>query len=93
MTYSHVVRDLRLPQPYLRGMWVVISYDRIVPQSLHKRQVQSTLSKTDTFGTGSKCPSWRGVRLIESQIKGVKKGRDQLQVSVLQRCPSYRGVR
>ena len=41
-----------------------------------------------------------GVRLremsvlyIESQIKGVKKGKDQLEVSVLQRCPSYRGVR
>ena len=30
------------------------------------------------------------VRLIESQIKGVKKGRDQLLVSVLQTCPSYR---
>ena len=36
------------------------------------------LSKTDTFGTGTKCPSQRGVRLIESQIKGVEKGRDQL---------------
>ena len=23
-------------------------------------------------------------------MKGVKKGRDQLQVSVLQRCPSYK---
>ena len=34
--------------------------------------LQSTLSKTDTFGTGTKCPSWRDVRLIESQIKGVK---------------------
>ena len=45
------------------------------------------------------------VRLTESQIKGVKKGRDQLYrcpfyrdvclivVSVLQRCLSYRGVR
>ena len=52
--------------------------------------IQSTLSKKDTFGTGIKCPSQRGVRLIESQIKGAKKGRDQLQVSVLQRCPSYR---
>ena len=31
-----------------------------------------------------------GVGLIESQIKGVKKCRDQLYVSVLQRCPSYR---
>ena len=41
-------------------------------------KVQSTPSKTDTFGTGSKCPSKRDVRLIESQIKGVKKGRDQL---------------
>ena len=52
--------------------------------------LQSTPSKTDTFGTGSKCPSQRDVRLIESQIKGVKKGRDQLQVSVLQRYPSYK---
>ena len=33
-------------------------------------------------GTNSGCPFNRGVRLIESQIKGVKKGRDQLQVSV-----------
>jgi len=55
--------------------------------------VQSTLSKTDTFGTGTKYPFLCFVRLIESQIKGVKKGRDQLYVSVLQRCPSYRGVR
>ena len=39
--------------------------------------IQSTPSKTDTFGTGSKCPSWGDDRLIESQIKGVKKGRDQ----------------
>ena len=31
-----------------------------------------------------------GVRLRESQIKEVKKGRDQLLVFVLQRCPSYR---
>ena len=55
--------------------------------------IQSTLSKTDTFGTGTNCPSQIDVRLIKSQIKGVKKGRDQLQVSVLkkvsvlQRCP------
>ena len=40
--------------------------------------LQSTLSKTDTFGTGTKCPSYRDVRFIESQIKEVKKGRDQL---------------
>ena len=38
----------------------------------------SQLSMTDTFGTGTKCPFYRGVRLIESQIKGLKKGRDQL---------------
>ena len=30
------------------------------------------------FRAGTKCPSKRDVRLIESQIKGVKKGRDQL---------------
>ena len=40
--------------------------------------IQSTLAKTDTFGTGTKCPSERGVRLMESQIKGINKGRDQL---------------
>ena len=44
--------------------------------------LQSTPAKTDTFGTGtgtgSKCPSQRDVRLIENQIKGVKKGWDQL---------------
>ena len=41
------------------------------------------------MGTNSGCPLNRGVRLIESQIKGVKKDRDQLWVSVQQRCPSY----
>ena len=40
--------------------------------------VQSTLSKSDTFGAGTMSPSKRDVRLIESQIKGVKKGRGQL---------------
>ena len=39
--------------------------------------LQSTLSKTDTFGTSSSCPSQRDVRLIERQIEGGKKGRDQ----------------
>ena len=41
-------------------------------------------------GTNSMCPFHRGVRFIESQIKGVKNSRDQLYVSILQRCPSYR---
>ena len=40
------------------------------------KSIQSTLSKTDTFGTGTKCPSWRDVRLIKSQIKGINKGRE-----------------
>ena len=35
----------------------------------------------------------RDVRLMESRIKGVKKGRGQLKVSALQRSSSYRGVR
>ena len=53
--------------------------------------IQSTHSRMDTFGTGTKCQSNSNVRLsIESQIKGVKKGRDQLEVSVLQRSPSYK---
>ena len=55
--------------------------------------VQSTLAKTDTFGTDTKCPFQRDVRLIKGQITGISKGRHQIQVSVLQRCPSYRGVR
>ena len=45
-------------------------------------KIQSTLSKSDTFGAGTKCPSKRDVHLIESQIKGVNS-----------RCPFYRGVR
>ena len=33
----------------------------------------------DTLGTSTKGPSWDGdSRFVESQIKGVKKGRDQL---------------
>ena len=36
------------------------------------------------------CPFYRGVLLTESQIKGVKNSRDQLYVSILQRCPIYR---
>ena len=35
------------------------------------------LFKTGTSGTGTMCPSYRDVLLIESQIKGVKKGMDQ----------------
>ena len=40
------------------------------------------------------CPSYGGVRLIESLviIKWLRSGWDQHQVSVLQRCLSYRGV-
>ena len=37
-------------------------------------------------GTCTKCPSERVVRLIESQIKVVRKGRGQLWVPVLPRC-------
>ena len=43
-----------------------------------KREIQSALSETDTFGTGNKCPSKRDVCIIEIQVKGVKKGRHQL---------------
>ena len=48
--------------------------------------VKATIKLTDNtlFGIGTKCPSSRDVHRIESQIMGVKKGRDQLYVSVLQ---------
>ena len=39
-----------------------------------RNNIQSALSKTYIFGIGTK----RVVRLLESQIKGVKKGRNQL---------------
>ena len=57
-----------------------------------KREIQSALSETDTFGTGKKCPCKRDVCIIEIQVKGVKKGRDQLHGSILQRCPCHKGV-
>ena len=61
-------------------------------QEQAQMDLQSTLAKSDTSGAGTKCPSYResnkgskerqgatlGAHLIESQIKGVKKGRDQL---------------
>ena len=60
----------------------------INPKFSSKSLLQWTLSKTDTFGTGPKCPSYRGVRLKESQIKGVKK-----KAGTNSKCPFYRGVR
>ena len=45
---------------------------------LNESILKSTLSETYTFRTSTKCLSYRDVRLIESQIKRVKKGRDQL---------------
>ena len=36
--------------------------------SIKQMGVQSTLSKADTLGTSSSCPSYRGVRLVESFI-------------------------
>ena len=68
--------------------------------SLHKDTVLyytallSTPSETDTFGTSTKFLSQRDVHVRESQkIKGVKKARDQLHMSILQRwCSSCRGV-
>ena len=41
--------------------------------------LKSTLSETDTVGIGTKCPSLRDVRLIESRQKGAKKSRNQTQ--------------
>ena len=40
--------------------------------------LQSTLSKTDAFGTSSKCRLKSDVRVIQSKINGVKKGRDKV---------------
>ena len=48
----------------------------------------STFSKTNTDGIGTKCTTKSSFSLAENQIKGVKKCRDQVQVSVLSSCPS-----
>ena len=55
----------------------------------HKQMFQCTVY---TFGTNPRCSFNRDVHLIKSQLQGVKKGRDQLWVSVFGRCPSYGGV-
>ena len=55
----------------------------VVCQSgIHRLKLQSTLSKTDTFGTGAKCSPYRDVHLTWSQIKGVKKGKCRCFIEV-----------
>ena len=51
--------------------------------------LQSALSKIDTFGDGTQCPSYRDVRLVKSQlnIKGKRKK------GINSSSPSYRDVR
>ena len=57
-----------------------------------QHNIMRTRLKRDTFGNGTKCLSKSKVCLIESQIKGVKKGRDQFLLPILQSCQSYKGV-
>ena len=45
-----------------------------------------SLSKTDLFGTETGCLSYRGVRVVDSQTQGLKKG------GTNSRCLSYEGV-
>ena len=40
------------------------------------------------LGIGTKCPSKIDVRLIESQIRGVKKGRDPGSIKVSEKLPT-----
>ena len=42
--------------------------------------LQSTPSKTDTFGTGTKCPSYRGVHLIE--VSGKRESNYKLTIII-----------
>ena len=52
-----------------------ILYKMTLHRFLTSLLLQSTLPEMDTFRTSTKCPAYRYVRLIESQIKGVKNGR------------------
>ena len=54
-----------------------ILYKMTLHRFLTSLLLQSTLSEMDTVRTSTKCLAYRYVRLIESQIKGVKNGRDQ----------------
>ena len=45
-------------------------------------RIQLTLCKMDTFWTGTECPFWRDVRVIESQLKGAN------LAAINSRCPS-----
>ena len=49
--------------------------------------IQSTPSKTDTFGTGSKGPSYRESNKGSNKRQGPTLGVRFREVSVLQRCP------
>ena len=56
-------------------------------------RLRSTFSKRNTFGARTKCLSKTDVRLINSQIKGSEKGKDQLLISFLiPRYPSYKKI-
>ena len=71
---AFVVSDSQL----MKNPWAILSLACVTAGRRTRLNIQSTFSRTDTFGTGTKCPSERGVRLIKSQIKGTSKGRDQL---------------
>ena len=63
------------------GEEVSISYSHITVSKfdyMAKLLVEWTFSKTDISGTSTKCLSKCDVRLLESQIQGLKKGRDQI---------------
>ena len=56
--------------------------------------LQSALSKTDTFATGTKTSvPLREMSILQGVYRNVKKDKDQIWVSILQRCLSYKGVR
>ena len=63
-------------------------------QKMWAGRIQSTLSKSNTFGAGTKCPSKRDTRLIRESNKGSKERQGPtLVVHFTEVSPSYRGVR
>ena len=58
-----------------------------VPENIFNLQTEIAL-----MGQTQKRPSYRDVCLTGSQKQGLEKRKGQLGVSVLQKCPSYRGV-
>ena len=95
-TYNNIIQSTLTKVWFSYAADVSATWPLAVPVAMSQvhwqHNIMRTRLKRDTFGNGTKCLSKSKVCLIESQIKGVKKGKDQFLVSILQSSQSYKGV-